>query len=70
MEALCVNDNCYNLTKQLSKKLEFLSHVDGYINDARKIGDEKAEKTWDAIKKDEVKHSEMLRDLLVQELNR
>ena len=68
MQKLCLTDNCYNITKQLAKKLEFLSHVGRYIEDAQKIGDEKAKTIWEAIRSDEEKHAGMLRDLLIADV--
>lgn len=68
MQKQCINDNCYNITKQLSKKLEFLSHVERYTEDAKKAGDNQAEKTWRTIQSDEQKHSQMLHDLLASEI--
>lgn len=68
MQRLCLNDNCYNITKQLAKKLEFLSHVGKYVEDAQKSGDSKAETTWQTIRTDEEKHAVMLRDLLISEV--
>ncbi len=68
MQKQCIDDNCYNVTKQLSKKLEFLSHVDGYIKDANRTGDSEAEKTWRSIQADEQKHADMLHDLVVSEV--
>lgn len=68
MQKPCLNDNCYNITKQLAKKLEFLSHVNKYIEDAQKNGDEKVKTTWETIRSDEEKHSGMLRDLLIAEV--
>ena len=68
MQKQCLNDNCYNITKQLSKKLEFLYHANRYIEDAKKAGDAEAEKTWNAIRFDEQKHADMLHDLLASEM--
>lgn len=68
MQNLCLNDNCYNITKQLGKKLEFLYHVTKYIEDAKQIGDEKAKTAWETIRTDEEKHAGMLRDLLITEV--
>ncbi len=68
MQKQSLDDTCYNITKQLSKKLEFLSHVDGYIKDANRIGDTEAEKTWIHIQSDEQKHADMLHDLVVSEV--
>ncbi len=68
MQKQFLNDNCYNITKQLSKKLEFLYHVNRYIEDAHKGGDEQAESTWKAIRVDEEKHADMLRNLLISEV--
>ena len=68
MQKQCLNDNCYNITKQLSKKLEFLSHSERYVEDARKQGDTQAENAWKEIQTDEQKHAEMLHDLLASEV--
>ena len=68
MQKQCIDDNCYNITKQLSKKLEFLSHVECYVEDAHKCGDEAAEQTWKSIRVDEQKHADMLRTLLLTEI--
>ena len=68
MQKLCLTDNCYNITKQLSKKLEFLSHVDRYIQDAHQNKDEEAEKVWKTIRVDEEKHADLLRTLLISEV--
>lgn len=68
MQKLCLTDNCYNITKQLAKKLEFLSHVGKYIEDAEKINDMQAKTAWETIRTDEEKHAGMLRDLLIVEI--
>lgn len=68
MQKQCLDDNCYNIIKQLAKKLEFLSHVTRYVEDAHKRGDEQAEKTWQTIRADEEKHADMLRTLLISEV--
>ena len=68
MQKQCLDDNCYNITKQLAKKLEFLSHVTRYVEDAHKCGDEDAEKSWKSIRADEEKHADMLRTLLISEV--
>lgn len=68
MQRLCLTDNCYNITKQLAKKLEFLSHVAKYIEDAQKINDTQAKTTWETIRADEERHAGMLRDLLIAEV--
>jgi len=68
MEKLCLTDNCYNITKQLAKKLEFLYHVKKYIEDAQKVGDDKAKTAWETIRTDEEKHAGLLRDLLIAEV--
>ncbi len=68
MQKLCINDNCYNIAKQLTKKLEFLSHVTRYIEDAQKSKNAQAESVWQTIRADEEKHAEMLRDLVIAEV--
>ncbi|MEX1054305.1 MAG: hypothetical protein WEC35_07905 [Nitrosopumilaceae archaeon] len=68
MQKQCLDDNCYNITKQLSKKLQFLTHVNKYIEDAHKCENEQAETTWKTIRADEQKHADMLRTLLISEV--
>ncbi|MDE1812835.1 MAG: hypothetical protein KGH85_08250 [Thaumarchaeota archaeon] len=68
MQKLCLTDNCYNITKQLAKKLEFLYHVNKYIEDAQRVGDNNAKTVWETIRIDEEKHAGLLRDLLIAEV--
>ena len=68
MKKQCLDGNCYNITKQLSKKLEFLSHSDRYVQDAKKSGNTQAENAWKTIQTDEQKHAEILHDLLTSEV--
>jgi hypothetical protein len=48
--------------------LEFLSHADRCIEDAKKVGDSEAEKVWNTIKTDRQKHAEMLKGLVVADV--
>ncbi len=66
----CLDDNCYNLTKQLAKKLEFLSHAQNYIEDANKNNNQSTAKIWQTIISDEEKHAELLRNQLAQQLQK
>lgn len=68
MVKLCLDDNCYNLTKQLAKKLEFLSHAKGYLDDASKCDGESSEQVWKTIIADEGKHADLLRTQLAIEM--
>ncbi|HIH46478.1 MAG TPA: hypothetical protein HA292_05270 [Candidatus Nitrosotenuis sp.] len=68
MTKLCLDDNCYNLSKQLTKKLEFLSHAKGYLDDATKCDSEGSERIWKTIIADEEKHAELLRKQLSTEM--
>lgn len=70
MQQPCIDNNCYNLTKQLSKKLEFLSHAQGYVQDANKCNSDGSTKVWQAIIADEEKHTQMLRNQLAQEMQK
>lgn len=70
MVKLCLDDNCYNLTKQLGKKLEFLSHSKGYLDDATKCDSESSERVWKTIIADEEKHAELLRNQLKIEMKK
>ena len=56
-------DCCYNISKQMAKKSEFLWHCERYLSDAKKA---KHKKCVDVLKKiitDEKKHVKMLKDL-------
>lgn len=68
MTDLCLNNNGYNSVHQITKTLEFLSHADRYIEDAKKAGDSEAEKVWNTIKDDRQRHAEMLKGLIVAEV--
>lgn len=68
MTELCLDDNCYNSIHQFTKTLEFLSHADRYIEDAKKANDSEAEKVWNTIKADRQKHAEMLKGLVVADV--
>lgn len=68
MTELCLNNNCYNTVHQLTKTLEFLSHVEKYVQDAKNANDAEAEKVWNTIKSDREKHAEMLKNLVVSEV--
>jgi len=70
MTNLCLDDNCYNLTKQLAKKLEFLSHAQNYVEDANKNNNQSTAKIWQTIISDEEKHAELLRNQLAQQLQK
>ena len=70
MTNLCLDDNCYNLTKQLAKKLEFLSHAQNYVEDANKDNNQSTAKIWQTIISDEEKHAELLRNQLAQQLQK
>ncbi len=54
----------YNLMKQMTKKLELLWYVDGYIADAEKDGHKECVRLFKEIKKDETRHVEKMRKLL------
>jgi rubrerythrin len=65
MQSSEILTNCqYNITKQLEKKLEFLWHVDGYIKDAEKEGNQECLKAFKEIRADEERHTKMLKVLL------
>lgn len=66
----CLDDNCYNMTKQLAKKLQFLSHAKGYLEDANKCNSDGSGRVWKTIVTDEEKHTEMLRNQLALELKK
>jgi len=68
MQKQCLNDNCYNIIKQLAKKQQFLANVNRYIEDANKNGAADVEMTWKTIQYDEQKHADMLHGLLALEV--
>jgi rubrerythrin len=59
----------YNVSKQLDKKLEFLWHVDSYIQDAERDSDREAADTLRKIKNDEQNHARMLKQLLLRSVS-
>jgi bacterioferritin (cytochrome b1) len=63
MQKQSIDDNYYNIAKQLVKKLEFLSHAKGYVNDAKNCNTG-LEEVWTKIIADEEKHVEMLQTQL------
>jgi len=63
MQKQSIDNNYYNIAKQLVKKLEFLSHAKGYVNDAKNCNTG-AEEVWTKIIADEEKHAEMLQNQL------
>lgn len=56
-------DCCYNITKQLAKKAEFLWHSNQYLKDAKKAKHKKCVKVLEKVIADEKKHVKMLKDL-------
>ena len=58
------NDCSYNCVKQLAKKLEVLWRIDGYIKDAKKLKHKECAKVFEVIKKDTIKHADLLKDLI------
>lgn len=68
MSEKTLGDNPYNAVHQLTKTLEFLSHVDKYIGDAQKINNAKIEEMWKIIKADREKHANLLKEFLLTEM--
>ena len=68
MQKQCLGDNSYNAVHQLTKTLEFLAHVDCYLEDAQKVNDSKSEEVWKTIRADREKHAGMLKELLATEI--
>ncbi|MEM2759616.1 MAG: hypothetical protein QXU32_06795 [Nitrososphaerales archaeon] len=62
MQRALLSNCCYNLTKQLEKKSQFLWVVDNYIKDAENEGNSKCVEIFRKIKADEEKHVEMLKE--------
>ena len=63
----CIICDCnYNVMKQLTKKLQFLWCVDGYIRDAEKAKDKECAAAFRRIKGDEERHAETLKRLLLK----
>ena len=63
-QGLCLDDECYDITNQLSRTLNFLSRVDQYVEDANRCGDPEVAKVWNTIKSDREKHAELLKGLI------
>ncbi len=63
-----VANNPYNAVHVLHKTLEFLNHVDSYIEDAQKANNETFVKTWEVIRVDREKHADLLKGFLLTEM--
>jgi len=59
-----LSDCGYNYAKVLSKKAALVWRVDQYIKDSKKAKSTACVKMWQQIRKDEVKHIEMLKKSL------
>ncbi len=57
-------DTCYDITKQIEKKTEFLWHAERYLSDAKKADKKRVVEVFEKIIADEKKHVEMLKELL------
>ena len=68
MQKQCLNDNCYNVTKQLAKTQQFLANIPQYIEDADKANNSQVAQVWKTIQEDEEKHAEWLHGLLATEV--
>ncbi|MFQ6009687.1 MAG: hypothetical protein ACE5J7_01020 [Candidatus Aenigmatarchaeota archaeon] len=68
-EKKCIVCDCdYNLIKQLTKKLQFLWGIDGYIKDAEKDGHKDCAELFREIKADEEKHAKKMKELLLKKV--
>ncbi len=63
-----LGDNSYNAVHVLHKTVEFLNHVNLYIEDAQKANNEKFVKIWEVIKADRQKHADLLKEFLRTEM--
>lgn len=64
----CLGNCDYNIVHQLHNKLKFLWAVDQYIEDAKKQGCDQCVKIWQRIKEDELKHAELLKKHLKEDV--
>jgi hypothetical protein len=62
------NENHYKAASQVIRKLEFLSHVDGHIV-AACYPDYEAEMTLHMPKAVEQRHTDLMKDFLIEEVN-
>ena len=60
------SNNCYNLVTQLSQKLKAIWVYDKMIQDARASMNKDVEKVLIKIREDDMKHAEMLHNLIVK----
>lgn len=65
-QATCLCNCNYNVMRQLTKKLSFLTKVDQYIQDAKRDGHPECAAMWEHIKADEDKHAKMMRDMVAK----
>ncbi|HLC87106.1 MAG TPA: ferritin family protein [Candidatus Nanoarchaeia archaeon] len=68
--ATCLNNCSYNCIKQLEKKLSLLWVIDEYIKDAEICGHKECARALKQIKKDEEKHTEMLKKLIKEKVKK
>jgi len=59
-----VCDCCYNVSKQLAKKSEFLWHAERYLKDAKKKKHAGCARMWKRIIADERQHVRMLKSAM------
>jgi len=69
MEYTFENRNHFNMGKQLTEKLLFLSRIDKYVYDAHKQGNKQAELSLQILRAVEQKNINLLHDFLVAEKN-
>lgn len=62
--SMVLSDCQYDITKQLVKISEFLYHVDRYLKDAEKEGDQDCIKVFSELKADMEKHANNLKTLI------
>ncbi|MBI2448854.1 hypothetical protein HYV49_01010 [Candidatus Pacearchaeota archaeon] len=60
------SNNCYNLATELSQKLKAVWIYDKMIKDARKGRDKETEEVLKKIRNDDIRHAEMLHNLIVK----
>jgi len=61
-----LSDCGYNYTKVLSKKGALVYRLEQYIKDAKKMKSPMCVKMWQQIKKDELKHMDMLKQAIAE----
>lgn len=64
-----MSDVTYDVVTELSNSGKAVDTLDTYIEDAKKANDTDALKAFEQIRQDEIRHADMLRNLICSQVN-